>query len=245
MFPERGRRRRCEDSAVPESTPQPGWLLDELAHAGLEHLDPAYVAEYDRKSPTDWTEDIRKLQAMGIGAQSTVVDLGAGTGQFALAIAPYVRRVIAVDVSAPMVGRLRERGIEGVHAGFLTYDHSGDPADAVVTRNALHHLPDFWKALALSRIAEMLSVEGVLVVKDLVFSFDPGEAKAALECWFSSAPGDPAQGWTADELAEHVRTEYSTFTWLFEPMLERAGFDIREKVLSENKIFAAYFCVRR
>jgi hypothetical protein len=115
----------------------------------------------------------------------------------------------------------------------------------VVTRNALHHLPDFWKALALSRIAEMLSAEGVLVVKDLVFSFDPGEAKAALECWFSSAGGDPAQGWTAEELAEHVRTEYSTFTWLFEPMLERAGFDIREKVLSENKIFAAYFCVRR
>jgi predicted TPR repeat methyltransferase len=100
-------------------------VLDELAHAGLEHLDPAYVAEFDRKSPTDWTEDIRKLQAMGIGAQSTVVDLGAGTGQFALAIAPHVRRVIAVDVSAPMVARLRARGVEAVHAGFLTYEHSG------------------------------------------------------------------------------------------------------------------------
>jgi SAM-dependent methyltransferase len=220
-------------------------VLDELAHAGLEHLDPAYVAEFDRKSPTDWTEDIRKLQAMGIGAQSTVVDLGAGTGQFALAIAPHVRRVIAVDVSAPMVARLRARGVEAVHAGFLTYEHSGDPVDALVTRNALHHLPDFWKALALTRIAEMLSAGGVLVVKDLVFSFDPAEAKVALEDWFSSAPRDPAQGWTADELSEHVRTEYSTFTWLFEPMLERAGFDIREKVLSENKIFAAYFCVRR
>jgi SAM-dependent methyltransferase len=220
-------------------------VLDELAHAGLEHLDPAYVAEFDRKSPTDWTEDIRKLQAMGIGAQSTVVDLGAGTGQFALAIAPHVRRVIAVDVSAPMVARLRARGVEAVHAGFLTYEHSGDPVDALVTRNALHHLPDFWKALALTRIAEMLSAGGVLVVKDLVFSFDPAEAKVALEDWFSSAPRDPAQGWTADELSEHVRTEYSTFTWLFEPMLERAGFDISEKLLSENKIFAAYFCVRR
>ena len=228
-----------------ESTPQPEWVLDELAHAGLEHLDPAYVAEYDRKSPTDWTEDIRKLQGMGIGAQSTVVDLGAGTGQFALAIAPYVRRVIAVDVSAPMVARLRERGVEAVHAGFLTYEHSGDPADAVVTRNALHHLPDFWKAVALTRIAEMLSAGGVLVVKDLVFSFDPDEGKAAFEYWFSSAPADPAQGWTADELSEHVRTEYSTFTWLFEQMLERAGFDISERVLSANRIFVAYFCVRR
>jgi SAM-dependent methyltransferase len=230
---------------VPESTAKPGWVLDELAYAGPEHLDPAYVAQYDRKSPTDWAADIRKLQAVGIGAQSTVVDLGAGTGQFAVAIAPVVRRVVAVDVSAPMVERLREGGIEAVHAGFLTYVHSGAPPDAVVTRNALHHLPDFWKVLALSRVAEMLPAKGVLLVKDLVFSFDPGEAEGALENWFSSAPSDPAQGWTSDQLAEHVRTEYSTFTWLFEPMLERAGFDIREKVLSENKIFAEYFCVRR
>jgi hypothetical protein len=104
--------------------------------------------------------------------------------------------------------------------------------------------PNFWKALALSRIARMLSVGGVLVLKDLVFSFDPREAKKALEAWFETAPSDPAEGWTADELAQHVRTEYSTFTWLLEPMLEHAGFEIREKALSKNRIFAAYICLR-
>jgi SAM-dependent methyltransferase len=223
---------------------KPKWVREELPLAGREHLDPAYVAEYDRKSPTDWSAEISKLRALGIGPRSTVVDLGAGTGQFAEAMAPYVRRVVAVDVSAAMVAKMHERGIEAVQAGFLSYDHDGDPVDAVVTRNALHHLPDFWKALALSRLARMLSVGGVLVLKDLVFSFDPREAKMALEAWFASAPSDPAEGWTADELAQHVRTEYSTFTWLLEPMLEHAGFEIREKALSKNKIFAAYICLR-
>ena len=77
------------------------------------HLDADYVAAYDEKSPTDWSEDVATLQALGIGPTSTVVDLGAGTGTFALAIAPHVARVVAVDVSEPMVAAMRARGIEG------------------------------------------------------------------------------------------------------------------------------------
>ena len=76
------------------------WRFDELAHTGPEHRDPKYVAAYDRKSPTDWSEDVAQLRALGVGAASTVVDLGAGTGAFARAVAPYVARVIAVDVSS-------------------------------------------------------------------------------------------------------------------------------------------------
>jgi hypothetical protein len=26
----------------------PSWILDEIAHAGPEHLDPAFVAGFDR-----------------------------------------------------------------------------------------------------------------------------------------------------------------------------------------------------
>ena len=76
------------------------WMIDELAHAGPEHLDPGFVAGYDRKQGyPDPAEDLAVLREHGIGRASTVVDLGAGTGQFALAAAPEVSRVIAVDVS--------------------------------------------------------------------------------------------------------------------------------------------------
>ncbi len=221
------------------------WELDELAHAGHEHLDALYVAGYDEKSPTDWSEDVADLRSLGIGSASTVVDLGAGTGAFAEAIAPHVRRVVAVDVSPTMVVALRVRGIEAVQAGFLTYEHIGDPPDVVTTRNALHHLPDFWKAVALSRIAAMLRPGGVLVLQDLVFSFDPTNVVSAIEAWLDAAPTDPMKGWTAEQLAEHVRTEHSTFTWLLEPMVEKTGFDIKERHLSANGIYASYVCTKR
>lgn len=221
------------------------WQLDELAHAGREHLDAAYVAAYDEKSQTDWTDDIAALLALGIGATSTVVDLGAGTGGFATAIAPHVARVIAVDVSAPMVAAMRARGVEAVHGGFLSYEHQGKPPDAVFTRNALHHLPDFWKAIALERVARLLRPGGVLRFRDLVYSFEPKEADEVIAQWLDAASDDPAAGWTAAELAEHVREEHSTFTWLLEPMLERAGFEVRDRALTPTRTYAAYTCIRR
>ena len=42
----------------------------------------------------------------------------------------------------------------------------------------------------------------------------------------------------------HLRTEYSTFTWILEPMLERAGFSIRRRSFSESMVFAEYVCER-
>ncbi len=221
------------------------WTLDELAHAGPEHLDDGYVAAYDKKSPTDWSKDVATLRALGVGATSTIVDLGAGTGGFLHAITPYVARAIGVDVSAPMVETMRGRGLEAVRAGFLSYEHEGDPPDAVFTRNALHHLPDYWKVVALERIARLLPTGGALRLRDLVYSFEPEETDGAIAQWLAAAPNDPALGWTAGQLAEHVRDEHSTFTWLLEPMLERVGFDVRHRWVSPTRTYAAYTCIRR
>lgn len=64
-----------------------GWLLDEMAAIGRENLDAAHVSRYDDKEDADAANEVRLLQAEGLGPSSTVVDLGAGTGQFALAAA--------------------------------------------------------------------------------------------------------------------------------------------------------------
>lgn len=45
------------------------------------------------------------------------------------------------------------------------------PAD-LYSRYALHHLPDFWKALALLRMARMLRVGGILRLSDVVYRFE-------------------------------------------------------------------------
>ena len=230
----------------------PRWLIDELAHAGEEHLDADYVAAYDRKARFDPSDDLRVLQELGLGRTATLVDLGAGTGAFALAAAQLCGRVVAVDISPTMLSALRanaaQRGlkhVECVHAGFLTYEHRGDPADFVYSRNALHQLPEFWKGIALQRIARMLRSGGVLRLRDLVFSFDPEEAQQVIEPWLASAPENGEDGWTRQELEAHIREEHSTFSWLLEPMLQRAGFEIRETAYSASRTYAAYTCVKR
>lgn len=232
--------------------PLPDWYPDELAHAGPEHLDPAAVAAYDRKAQTDPAGDLARLRALGLGAASTLVDLGAGTGTFALAAAPHCRRVVAVDVSGAMLDALRAKAahlglanVETARAGFLSYEHRGEPADFAHSRNALHHLPDFWKGITLARVAALLRPGGVLFLRDLVYDFAPDEAAGAIEPWLAAAPARPEAGWTRPELAEHLRGEHSTYTWLLEPLIERAGFAIRDREIAPSRGFAAYICVRR
>ena len=228
------------------------WMLDELAHAGPEHLDPVFVAGYERKQGyPDPAEDLAVLAAHGLDATSTVVDLGAGTGRFALAAARRFGQVTAVDISPAMLEVLRVRAAAGavtnlelVQAGFLSYQHAGSPADAVYTRNALHQLPDFWKAVALDRISRMLRPGGVLRLHDLIYDFQPSVADTVFQRWLDNAAEDPARGYTSADLAEHIRTEHSTFRWLLEPMLAVAGFEIVSADFS-GSVYGAYSCRKR
>ena len=113
-------------------------MIDESDYAGSEHSDPALVASYDQKQGRpDPTSDLEVLAAHGLSSTSIVVDLGAGTGTFALAAARRFGQVTAVDVSPAMLNVGRDRAHE---AG---YQNAGALVDGVYTRNGLHHLPDF------------------------------------------------------------------------------------------------------
>jgi SAM-dependent methyltransferase len=228
------------------------WIPDELATAGRENRDPVHVARYDTKEDAGAAGEVARLLDAGLPERATVVDLGAGTGQFSLAVAAHVAHVVAVDVSPEMLARLEANvahagatNVECVRAGFLTYEHEGEPADLVYSRYALHHLPDFWKAVALGRVAAMLAPDGRFRLWDIVYGFDPSDASVALEAWFGSVPeGGVEQDWTRAELEEHVRDEHSTFTWLLEPMLERAGLRIEDAERSGDRMSARYLCRR-
>jgi ubiquinone/menaquinone biosynthesis C-methylase UbiE len=227
------------------------WMIDELAHAGPEHLDPDFVAGYDRKQGyPDPAEDLAIFEAHGLDGTSAVLDLAAGSGQFALAAARRFGHVTAVDVSPAMVAVLRERAaaaglanLDCVQAGFLSYEHSGPPVDGVYTRNALHQLPDFWKAIALDRIARVMRPGGVLRLRDLIYDFGPPEAAGIFQRWFDYAASDPADGYTAADYAEHIRTEFSTYRWLLEPMLAATGFEIVTAEFS-GRLYGAYTCIK-
>jgi SAM-dependent methyltransferase len=232
-------------------TKRQSWVWDELKGAGPEHLDASYVAAFDRKSAFDPEPDLAVLKAHGLGASSTLLDYGAGTGVFAIAASRICRRVVAIDVSPAMLELLR-RNVAGQHVGnvevvaqgFLTYEHQGEPADFVYSKNALHHLPDFWKAIALERIAIAMKKGGVFRLRDLVYSFEPRQTARVIESWLSSAPANAAEGWTREELETHIREEFSPYSWVLEAFLVRAGFEIREANYSDTQVFASYTCIR-
>jgi ubiquinone/menaquinone biosynthesis C-methylase UbiE len=227
------------------------WIIDELAYAGPEHLDTEFVAGYDRKQGNpDPEQELAAFAAHGLGPESVLVDLGAGTGQFALPAARRFGQVTAVDISPVMVRQLTERaaaaGLANLHvvrAGFLSYEHQGPLADGVYTRHALHQLPDFWKTIALGRIARLLRPGGVLWIRDLIYDFQPDEADAVFQAWFDNAATDPAAGYTSQDYIDHIRTEFSTYRWLFEPMLAAAGFEI-VSVKYQFRCFGEYTCVK-
>ncbi len=234
-------------SAASHSDPVPGWLLDEVASAGRENLDPEHVARYDDKEDAGAEEEIALCQALGIGPSSTVVEFGSGTGRFTTAVASKCARVVAVDVSAVMQGRLHTKlkdggiiNVEQAQAGFVTYRHTGEPADLVYSRYALHHLPDFWKAVALDRIHGILRPGGILRLWDVVFSFEPGDAAERIESWCSTGGPSVEDDWSRGELEEHVRDEHSTFSWIFEPMAVRCGFTVESADYSDDQILAKY-----
>lgn len=221
------------------------WYPDERTHAGPEHLEPAYVAGYDAKSRLDLDAALELLRRWGLGREATLVDLGCGTGLVAAAAASEAGRVVGVDPSRAMleVARRRTDAVEWVEAGFLTYAHEGGAPQLVHSRHALHHLPDFWKGVALARIHDLLAPEGVLVLRDLVYDFEPADAGRAIENWLAGAAPTPAEGWTREELETHVRDEHSTFSWLLEPLLVHAGFEILERDVG-GRVYATYVCRR-
>jgi ubiquinone/menaquinone biosynthesis C-methylase UbiE len=225
----------------------PGWVLDEVASAGRENLDAQHVALYDTKEDAGAADDVAVLQRLGLDGQSLVVDLGAGTGQFTLAAAAVCGRVVAVDVSPVMLDLLRTKlaaaqvsNVEVVQSGFLTYEHSGAPADFVYSRYAMHHLPDFWKAMALQNLRRTVRTGGILRLWDVVFSFEPAQAEDRIEAWCASLATAGEGEWIRADLEEHIRDEHSTFTWLLEPMIQRSGFAIEDAEYSLDGFFAKY-----
>jgi len=224
------------------------WYYDDLRQVGLDFENAAAVATYDRNQGTDAAADRALLEQLGVGADDVVIDVGCGTGAFAIEAARHCRIVYAVDVSASMLAHARERAarqalrnIEFRHGGFLSYRHDGPPADAIVTKYAFHHLPDFWKGVALVRMNEMLRTAGRLFISDVVISFPPAEHRREIEAWIARMARPSGDGFTVADFATHVRDEYSTYDWIIVGLLERTGFRIDRK-MRWDAAYTDYLC---
>jgi len=233
-----------------KSTVDSPWQYDEFRQVGKDYGDASEVAVYDA-SHADFRDVAAEagamLDALGVDGESLLVDFGCGTGEFALHEARRCGRVIAVDVSETMLAAARRKAADAgagnvvfVPAGFLTYGHEGAPADAIASTFALHHLPDFWKGIALERLHGMLKPGGRFYLRDVVLPEEEPLARIGAFCDQQYKLGGD---FLFKDAAQHFREEFSTYTWVMEGLLTRAGFRIERAELADG-VIATYVCER-
>ncbi len=138
------------------------------------------AAIYDRVHPalTNAEEQHRlerllavAVRALPADAPSTSLDIGAGTGFVTERLHAWGFRVIATDISAAMLGRLRRRLSAEVRAGHVrcvledaeTFLTTHPNRYALITiRAAVHHLPD--PAALIRLCSERLIRGGTLII---------------------------------------------------------------------------------
>ena len=131
---------------------------------GKKLEDPARLEALPQASVVD---------LLRLEGDETVVDYGAGTGIYTVAVAHAVPsgRVVAIEALPPLVEQLRQKVIPEL-AGRLTIIETGDnvvplddgDADRVVMVDVLHHLYD--QPDALEEVGRLLRPGGLFVVLD-------------------------------------------------------------------------------
>ncbi|MDD3007882.1 MAG: class I SAM-dependent methyltransferase [Arcobacter sp.] len=157
------------------------WIYDEFKHCGVNYSDLKEVEEYDeqhqkfrnfQKEVDTLLEDLNFSNSKEL----TVIDFGCGTGAFEIYASKYFKKIYAIDTSKAMLEVAKNKAfkenilnVEYIHSGFLNYKNKDSLVDLVTTKMAFHHLPDFWKQIALFNINKTLKIGGILYISDIVF----------------------------------------------------------------------------
>src|SRR5712672_1535778 len=202
------------------------WYYNQRRQLGL---DSAVASIYDRHDDSD-IRARAALTMLGVKPGWRVADIGCGNGVFACEAALLGAEVDAIDISPAMLAladlqaRNRRVPIRTRPTGLLSFAYEPNSYDLIVSEFTLHHLPDFWKAVALSRIFGALKPGANFYLRDIVFVSTPDGSERNVEAWadFNIKNHDFAR----DSVITHMRDEYSTFGWVMERMLTDVGFTL-------------------
>lgn len=230
---------------------KPAWWFNEFQHFGVDFDDVQQVETYDSRQGTNLDTERELVKRLGIASGMRVIEFGPGTGALTHACALEGATVISVDISQGMLNHSHKiaqahsiaEQITFIRSGFLSYEHASDNVDFIVTQFALHHLPDFWKAIALRKMNQLLKVGGSLYLRDVVYSFDSDASQQAIDEWIDKVASNQDDGFSREEFEAHVRDEFSTFGWIIEGLLQRTGFNI-QKAEYTAPTYASYLCIK-
>jgi len=228
------------------------WYYNELLQTGIDYTNFQEVKRYDVRM--NKLRDIKGeidiiIDALNPSPESTILEIGSGTGEFAIALSKLCHKLHAIDVSPVMLDYAREKAefnsvhnIEFHNAGFLTYENTGEEFDYIYSQLALHHLPDFWKIIALKKIYSLLKPGGKFFLMDVVYPSAIDDYETYFEEIIEDLEESVGPEYT-QEYYEHISKEFSTLDWIMEKLLTSAGFTISHSSL-ENKFMATYVCTK-
>ena len=202
------------------------WYYNQRRRCGL---DNAVAAIYDRHEDCD-SRARAALGLRGVGRGWRIADIGCGNGVLACEAALMGADVDAIDISPAMLSlariyaRDRKAQVRTQSAGLLSFAYEPGSYDLIVSEFTLHHLPDFWKAVAMSRIFAALKPGAHFYLRDIVFVSMPDGAERDVLEWADFNIKN--HEFSRDSVVNHMRDEYSTFGWVIERMLTETGFTL-------------------
>jgi 2-polyprenyl-3-methyl-5-hydroxy-6-metoxy-1,4-benzoquinol methylase len=202
------------------------WYYNERRQIGL---DSAVASIYDRHDDSDLRARAA-LTMLGVQPGWRIADIGCGNGVLATEAALMGAEVDAVDISPAMLAlakvyaRDRKARVRTQSTGLLSFAYQPNSYDLIVSEFTLHHLPDFWKAVALSRIFAALKPGANFYLRDIVFVSMPDGSERDVGEWADFNIKNHVFG--RDSVVTHMRDEYSTFGWVIERMLTETGFNL-------------------
>jgi SAM-dependent methyltransferase len=147
---------------------------DHRHHGAMPHRfenAEAWAQVFDDPSRDAWQQPDRVIASLALDRTMTVADIGAGTGYFAVRLAPLVAEVIATDVEPDMVRYLAERaqreGLANLRAVATPPDDpqlAAGSCDRILVVDVWHHLGD--RRAYAAKLAAALAPDGILAVVD-------------------------------------------------------------------------------
>ncbi len=181
--------------------------------------------EYLTSKAHDRPDELLSLVRLVSPQGGRVLDVGTGAGHTAYAFAPFVKEVVATDVTQEMLDLVREesvkRGLTNISVEYAEAEKLPFPDssfDGATCRVAAHHFLDV--RAFVSEVFRVLRDPGWLLLVDTISPADPEAAKEINEI---ETVRDPS----------HV-CNYSVVEWL--TMLSDAGFTIEWTEESEKRL---------
>lgn len=224
------------------------WQYDEFKQVGKDYSQKDEVEVYE-KTHSQFRDIVQEskdlIKTLNLSSNDTLIDFGSGTGVFAIEAAKKCKKVYAVDISLEMLDYARQKAqkesianIEFVHSGFLNFSTKPDSVDFITSTFSFHHLPDFWKKIALKRVWGMLKTGGILYLKDVVIA-DTEPIHNITE--FIDVQTKLGGDFLKEDAELHFKEEFSTYDWVIEAMLAQIGFETLNKDMDVGLI-ATYTC---